>query len=404
MNKSHKIKLNPTKAQKTLFEKSFGCARHSYNWALTKWQELYKDGQKTSAFTLIKLQNSLKKTEMPFYLEVNKCAVQYAIHNLYSAFKKMWKGENDYPKFKRKGINESYVAVENKNNFKQIDKKIWIPRIGWVKCYENLRFDGKVNNVVIKRIANNYFAIINIEVLNSTLTLKPNEGDNQAIVGVDMGIKSLLVLSDGTIYENPTPLKNNLKRLKRLQRKLTRKQKGSNNRKRMQIEIAKKHYRVTNIRKNSIHKATSEIIKKYDKIVIENLKPKNMVKNKNLSQSIMDVSFGEISSQLAYKALWYGKELVKADQWFASSKICCSCGHKKEELKLSERVYKCDNCGLEIDRDLNAAKNLANYGTTHKSGGSKACGESNSVLETKRRDFMKQEINDLSNKILQKCT
>jgi len=405
MNKSHKIKLNPTEYQKGLLHKSFGCARHSFNWALSKWKELYKAGEKPSAYSLIKLQNSIKKTEMPFYLEVNKCAVQYAIHNLEAAFKKMWKEKSGYPKFKKKGSMDSYVAIESSHHFKSQEKgKFWLPRIGWIRCHESLRFEGKVNNVVVKRIANMYFAVINVEVPDSIPTLKPKVGDNQAIVGIDLGIKTMMVLSDGTTYENPKALKSNLKGLKRLQRSLSRKVKGSKNRKKQQIKVARKHYRIANIRKNAIHQATTEIVKKYDKIVIETLKPQNMANNRKLSQAVSDVSFGEIIRQLSYKALWSGKELVKADQWFASSKICSCCGNKKDILKLSERTYNCEACGLSIDRDLNAANNLAKYSPTSKCEGSKARGEVSSVSEKKCRTSKKQEIMKLSNNFVQNCT
>ncbi len=397
MTKAHQIKLYPTKAQEILFRKSCGVARFSFNWALNKWQEDYKNGIKQSAYSLIKHLNSIKRTEYPWMQETGKCCSQYAIHHVEASYKKMWKEKSGYPKFKKKGVRDSFVAVENKESFGQKDNKIRIPRIGWIKCYENLRFEGKVNNVTVKRIANMWFAVINIEVPNSAPTLKPIVGNNQAIVGVDFGIKSMMVLSDGTIYENPKALKTNLKSLKRLQRGLSRKQKSSMNRKKQQMKVAKKHYRIANIRKNAIHQATTQIVKKYVKIVIETLKPKNMSKNHNLAKSVNDVSFGEIARQLAYKCLWSGKKLVKADQWFASSKICSCCGNKKEVLKLSERTYKCEICGLEIDRDLNAAINLANYSPTSKLEGSKACGEVNSISEMKCRTSKKQEINNIGN-------
>src|SRR5690554_12507 len=134
MNKAHVVKLYPTKTQRNLIHQSCGVARHSYNWALAKWKELYEQGEKPSAYSLIKLQNSIKREEFPFYMEVTKCAPQYAIHNLEKAFKRMWKLGSGYPKFKKRGVKDSYVAVENKTQFKQKDKKIWLPRIGWVKC------------------------------------------------------------------------------------------------------------------------------------------------------------------------------------------------------------------------------------------------------------------------------
>lgn len=375
--KAHKIKLNPTKTQKVLMDKSFGCARHSYNWALVKWKELYLQGEKPSAYSMIKLQNKIKREEMPFYMEVTKCAVQYAIHNLESAFKKMWKEGAKYPKFKKKGKNDSYVAVENKTQFKQKDYKIRLPRIGWVKCFENLRFEGKVNNVTIKKIAGMYFAIVNVEV--STPHTSYLNSENQAIVGIDLGVKTLMTLSDGTCYENPKALEKNFKSLKRLQRRWSKKEKGSKNQEKLRIKLARKHYKIANIRLNNIHQITSEIVKKYDVIVVETLKPANMIKNRYLAKSIHEASFGKIINILNYKCTWNNKQLIKADMFYASSKICSGCGNKKQKLKLSERTYTCKCCGLILDRDLNAARNLASLGTTSKFEESEACGELSSV-------------------------
>jgi len=242
-----------------------------------------------------------------------------------------------------------------KNQFKQKDKKIWIPRLGWVKCYENLRFEGKVQNSVVTKRAGMYFAVINIETNDI-----PTKSENQTIVGVDLGIKTLATLSDGTVFENPKALKSNLKSLKRLQRGLNRKVKGSNNRKKQQQRLAKKYYKVSGIRNNALHQATSYITKNYGTIVLEDLNVKGMVKNRKLSQAISDVSFGEFRKQIEYKSKWYGVEVIVADRFYPSSKICSCCGHKKEKLKLSERTYNCTNCGTVIDRDLNASKNLAN--------------------------------------------
>src|SRR5262249_49306399 len=162
-----------------LLKKSCGIARFSYNWALMKWKELYENGEKTSAYSIIKIQNSIKKEKFPFFLEVSKTVPQHAIHNLEKAFKSFFRKQNDRPKFKRKGVNDSFVAIENSEQFSQKKFKIRLPRIGWIRCAENLRFDGKVNNVVVKRIADMYFAVINIKVPDSTPALKRNSGDNQ---------------------------------------------------------------------------------------------------------------------------------------------------------------------------------------------------------------------------------
>lgn len=376
MNKAHKIKLYPTKTQEILLRKSCGVARFSYNWALARWQELYEAGSKPNLYGLIKELTAIKREKFPWMIDVSKTCPQYAIHNLDGAFSRFFKKQNKYPKFKKKGIRDSFVAIENTQQFRNYGLKIHIPRVGKIKAAEELRYEGKVNNVVVRRIADMWFAVINIEVPESTSTLKQTTGDNQAIVGVDFGIKTMMVLSDGTIYENPKALKLNLKRLKQRQRRLSKKQKGSKNRRKAQMKVARTHYRISCIRLNAIHQATTEIVKNYDKIVIEDLNVAGMGKNHRLAQALSDVSFGEIRRQLAYKALWSGKELVVADRFFASSKTCSGCGHKKDKLKLSERIYKCENCGLEIDRDLNAAKNLAAYRPTEKFSESNACGGS----------------------------
>lgn len=288
----------------------------------------------------------------------------------------MWKEKTGYPKFKKKGVKDSYVAIENNVGFKQKDKKIWIPRIGWVKCTEDLRFEGKVNNVVIKRIADKYFAVVTLISNESPIVC-----ENQTTVGVDLGIKSLTICSNGKVFENPKALKNNLKSLKRLQRGLSRKQKGSNNRKKQQMLVARKHYKISCIRKNALHKVSSYLVNNFGKIVIEDLNVKGMLKNHNLAQAISDVGFGELSRQLAYKSLWKNVELVKADRYFASSKTCSNCGHKKETLKLSERVFNCEVCDYKKDRDLNAAINLANYSPTQKPCESKACRERVAIMQ-----------------------
>jgi putative transposase len=325
---------------------------------------------------------------MPFFMEVSKTAPQYAIHNLERAYKRFFKHLAKPPKYKKKGIKDSFVAVENNIQFRQENFKIHIPRIGKVKCAENLRFGGKVNYVTVKRIADVWFACVNINTIPDEI---PKVNENQVSVGVDLGIKSMIILSDGKTFKNPKALKSNLKRLKRQQRGLSRKVKGSNNRQKQQTVVARTHYKISCIRKNAIHEATRYIVNNYDKITIEDLNIGGMRKNHKLSQALMDVSFSEVQRQLAYKAMWAGKELVVANRFFPSSKLCSGCGHKKETLKLSERTYTCENCGLIIDRDLNAAINLANYSPTQKDCGCEAFGESSSIEATQFSGSMKNE-------------
>jgi len=371
MHKAHKIKLYPTKGQQVYFNKACGTARFAYNWALHQWQERYKEGKNSSAYTLIKELTKIKHTEYSWMMDVTKTAPQYAIHNVEKAYKKFFKEGAGHPKFKKKGVKDSFVAVENKNQFKMQHKKIWIPRLGWVRCAENLRFEGKVNNVAVKRTADKWFAVVNIQVPDEA----PAVSENQATVGVDLGISHMMILSNGVKIDNPKPLKQALSKLQREQRWLNRKQKGSNNRYKQRIKVARTHYKVSCVRQHAIHDATKYLVDNFGKIVIEDLSVKNMIKNRKLAQQLSDVGFGEIRRQLEYKSRWSGVELVVADRWFPSSKFCSSCGYKMPEMKLNIREWACPECGEIHDRDVNAAKNLAKYSSTPETGGSNACGD-----------------------------
>jgi len=380
MHKSHKIRLYPTKSQERFFNKSCGVARFAYNWGLNKYIENKE---------LIKELTSMKRVEYPWMLDVSKNCPQYAIHHVEKAFINFFKKQSKYPKFHKKGINDSFVAIQNNIQFNQKNFKIRISKLGWVKCAENLRFEGKVNSVTVKRIADMWFAVININVIpEETLIVS----ENQVTVGVDLGIKSLAVTSNGDVFENPKALKSRLKTLKRQQRSLSRKTKGSNNRKKQQMKVARVHYKISCLRSNAIHQVTTKIVNNADIIVLEDLNVKGMIKNHNLAQAISDVGFGEFRRQIEYKAKWKGKKVIIADRYFASSKTCSCCGIKNENLKLSDRTFVCVNCGLIIDRDLNAAINLANYSPTQKVCGSEACGEGSSVVVIQQSPSLNQEL------------
>ena len=371
MNKAHQIKLYPTKRQEVYFKKACGIARFAYNWSLDRWKQKYEQGETTSAYSLIKELTSIKREEYPWMLEVTKTAPQYAIHNLERAYKNFFKKNAKYPRFKKKGVKDNFVAIENKNQFRHEHRKIWIPRLGWVKMRENLRFEGKVNNVVVKRVADMWFAVVNIETPDEA----PTVSKNQVTVGVDLGVRHMMILNNGKTFDNPRSLKKNLCKLKREQRWLSRKQKGSNNRKKQQIKVARLHYKISNIRKHAIHDATKYLVSNFDRIVIEDLNTQGMLKNHNLAQSINDVSFGKIRRQLEYKTQWYGCNLIIADRFFASSKLCSSCGYKLEKLDLNTREWVCPQCGEIHDRDINASKNLADYSSTSEVEESNVFGE-----------------------------
>ena len=358
ISKSHIIKLYPTFRQVRFFKESCGVARFSYNWALNRWQELYSEnGNGVGAYRLVKELNTIKREQYPWMLRVGKTCPQYAIHNLERAYKNFFNKKSKYPKFKKKGVKDSFVAVENQYSFKQQNGKIWIPRLGWVKCAEDLRFkDCKINRVTVKRIADMWFAVVNVETHETPVMSK-----SQAVIGVDLGIKTLATASDGRTYENPNALKKYLRLLKIRQKALSRKQKGSNKREKQKVRVSRLNYKISCTRDSALHRVTRELVNSAKTIVIEDLNVSGMVKNRCLSQAISDVSFGEFRRQLEYKAGWASVEIIVADRFYPSTKRCSNCGNVKADIKLSERLYICNNCNSRIDRDLNAAINLLNY-------------------------------------------
>lgn len=376
----HKVALNPNNKQKTYFKKAAGIARFSYNWALEKWIEIFKNGGKPSEAYLRRELNSIKKTEFPWMLEVTKVAPQQAIKNLGEAFNRYFKKYANYPKFKKKGINDSF-RTDNGPPSKGMDaitiqgRKIKIPKLGWIKMWEKLRFNGQIKSVVISRTSNRWYAAISVET-----TVLPHKRENQGDVGVDLGIKALATLSTGQEYVGPKAHTALLKKLKRKSKSLSRKEKGSNKYKLAKEELRKLHARIANIRKDHLHKLTTYLVLNFTKIGIEDLNVAGMLKNRKLSRHIMDQSFYEFRRQLTYKGDWYESEVIVVNRFYPSSKICSKCDTKNENLKLSDRTWKC-KCGAFHDRDLNAAINLEKHMNTVSSTEIYACGAEGSDME-----------------------
>lgn len=390
MNKvlTHKIRLDATCKQEKYFRKACGTARFAWNWGLAKWEEKYKEGSKTNAFELKKEFNSLKPKEFPWVYEVTKYASQQPFIFLQRAFQAFFEKRAKYPKYKKKGVHDSFYIGGDQVRFE--GKFVKIPNLGWVRLRESLRFEGKINGVTISRSADYWFISVSIET-NHHFPLC----ENQANVGVDLGIMTLATLSNGQKIPNNQPLKKKLSKLKRLQRKLSRRKIGSKNRAKVKRKIAKVHYRIANIRNDELHKLTTQLTKKYQNIAIEDLDISEMVKNKRLSRSILDCGWYEFKRQLSYKAINRGNRIFIADKWYASSKKCSSCGSVKKTLSLSERMYKCANCHIEIDRDINAAKCLEQLVSTLSNSGIDACGQDGSVIMVKtslQPAWMKQEL------------
>lgn len=373
---SHKIELKPNNKAKTHFKRAFGCARLAYNWGLAKWQENYKQGIKASIYDIRKEFNYIKKEKFQFAYEVSSCATNQPFRDLDKAFKKYFadlkKGKVSYPKLKKKRENQGSYHINGDQVIIKDEKYIKIPNLGLVKMKEALRFDGKINNVVISQKADKFFASFSMEITEEEYKKTHKQiKHNRLNVGIDLGISNFATLSNGLVITAPKPLAKLTKLLVRRQRQLNKKQhpktkgdktKKSKNYIKASNKLAKLHTRVTNIRLDFIHKTTSVLVNHYDNIALETLSTNNMLKNHKLAKSLSDVSFSKFNEILEYKAKYNGVSITRADRFYPSSKTCSHCGSIKSKLSLSQRTFICDECGYTIDRDLNASINLAKLG------------------------------------------
>ncbi|MBW2010150.1 MAG: transposase [Deltaproteobacteria bacterium] len=379
---SHKIELKPNNVQEGYFKQACGIARFTYNWALEEWNRQYQEGLKPSALALKKEFNAIKYEEFPWISEVLRDANSQPFTNLGKAFVNFFNGTGKHPVFKKRGIRDSFYIANDQ--FKLDGFKIRIPKLGWIRMREQLRFTGKILSATVSRIADKWFVAINVQT-----DLTPAINKSHVVVGVDLGVKQLATLSDGTVVEGPKPHKALLQRLRRLNKSLSRKEKGSNNWKKAKLKLSRLHMRIANIRNDAIHKLTTTLVKNFKVIGIEDLNVNGMVKNHKLARSILDMGFGEFVRQLDYKARMLAVEIVQAGRFYPSSKTCSKCEFKKDNLTLSDRVFRCDSCGFEIDRDLNAAINLEKpaVGSTVT-----ACGEAVRPKQLIRASSVKQEF------------
>ena len=384
MLRAHKIALDPNNAQATHFARACGVARFAYNWALAEWTRQYEAWKadnslpKPNQMALRRQLNAIKRSEFPWMLEVTKCAPQLAIMQLGEAFRNFFAKRAKYPKFRKKGIHDRF-SISN-DQFQIEGRRIRIPNLGWVRMREALRFRGKIVSATISRVADRWFASICVSVSDTDHAASLNlrsipQAESQGAVGVDLGVSALATLSTGEVISGPKALACLLPRLRRLSRSVARKQKGSANRRKARLKLARHYARIANIRADALHKLTSDLTRRFELIGIEDLNVKGMLSNRHLSRSVSDMGFFEFRRQLDYKARDTGSLVVMADRWFASSKTCSDCGWKLEELPLSVRSWTCPNCGAEHERDVNAAKNLKEYAVSSTVS---ACGEEGS--------------------------
>jgi len=386
VNRGYKVELDPNNVQRTLLLKHAGAARWAFNWGLRQKIESYQATKRSpSAMELHRELNKLKKLPkeqggVPWMYEVSKCAAQESLRNLDKAFKSFFRRckqgaeRKGFPRFKSRRNGIGSFTLTGTVKVTSEGTHIQLPRLGRLRLKEQgyLPQDGvKVLSATISERAGRWFVSLSVE------KDRPEPRSAKGVLGADVGISHLAVTSEGEVFENPRALGGALKRLRRLSKAVSRRKKGSKNRRKAKLQLARQHYRVSCIRRDSINKATTMIAKSAGTIVIEDLNVAGMLKNRRLSRALSDASLSEFHRQLEYKARWYGAILVKADRFYPSSKRCSRCGHVKETLGLGERTYRCERCGLVMDRDLNAAVNLK---TLAPSSGVSACRQGSAGL------------------------
>lgn len=354
--KSFKYRFYPTPEQETLLRKTMGCTRLVYNRALAARTEAWYERQERVGYaqTSSLLTDWKKQDELSFLNDVSCVPLQQGLRHLQTAFTNFFAGRAKYPNFKKKHNGGS--AEFTKSAFKWRDGKLFLAKspepldIRWSRAIPDNAIPSTVN---VKLSPSGRWSVsLLVDIENEPLAQSPNS------IGVDLGITSLIALSTGEKVANPKSFKARRNKLLHAQKSLSRKQKGSNNRHKSRLKVAKIHEEISDARKDFLHKLTTRLVRENQTIAVEDLAVKNMIKNRKLSLAISDASWGELVRQLKYKCDWYGRTLIVIDRWFPSSKRCGSCGHIVDKLPLNVREWDCPKCGAHHDRDINASKNI----------------------------------------------
>jgi putative transposase len=364
MDLGHVIALDPTVKQANALARAAGCARFAYNWGLDEWQRQYETGRRPTVGAVKKAFNAIKRPSFPWIYESPKDANQQALNDLGVAFKNFFdscagrrKGHKlGHPTYRKRGQDDSFYVSNDKFSVSTTKQVVRLPVIGNIRTHEALRLHGRVLCGRVYRTAGRWYLAVNVECEARV----PNVPD-RPIIGVDLGVKTAVVPSRGDPIDAPKPLAAALARRRRANRTLHRRKKGSANRRKAALRVARIHQRVACLRKDFLHKVTTRLCRENQAVVIEDLNVAGMTRNRHLARAILDVGLGTFRSFMSYKGPLHGCEVVVASRWFPSSKRCSGCGEVKAELALGQRTFVCERCGLVIDRDLNAAMNLEQY-------------------------------------------
>ncbi len=360
IEKAYKFRAYPNVKQKELMDKTFGCSRYVFNFFLDRKIKIYEELNETLNYSACSKELTSLKQEFLWLKEVDKFSLQNSLRDLDTAYKNFFSKKSDFPKFKSKKFSKkSYRTSFTNNNIRFENSHIVLPKLGSVKIRDKQVPEGRLLNATISKESDGRYYISLCYTDTCVLEYKPTNKE----VGIDLGIKDFCVTSDLEIIKNHKHLNKSLKKLAKLQRELSRKQIGSNNRNKARLKVARLHSKIKNQRKDFLNKLSTYFIKNYDVICIEDLDIKNMLKDKDLSRHIGDVSWSEFVRQLTYKSKWYSKKIVKIDKYYPSSQICSNCNYKNKDVKsLEVRAWECSSCKITHDRDINASKNILKEG------------------------------------------
>ena len=359
MQKGVKFRIYPNREQKNLINQTFGCCRLVYNRGLAMREEAYKNGNKIGYSQTSAMLTDLKRSgDFTFLKAVDSIALQQSLRDLDRGYVTFFQKRASHPTINSKHNNhQSYRTINQGDNIRIAGKYVRLPKLGFVKVRQSMEV-GKINNVTIERTpTGKYFAVLNVD-------FEPQlQQNNGAAIGIDVGIKEFYSDSNGNVVSNPKHLEKSMHKLIREHRKLSRKEKGSNNRNKQRVRVALVHEKITNQRKDFLQKRSTMLIRENQTICIEDLKVKNMMRNHKLAKYISSVSWSKFYDMLTYKATWYGNDIVKIPTMYPSSQTCSCCGYKNPLVKnLAIRKWECPECHATHDRDTNASVNILNKG------------------------------------------